>query len=65
MVQRSSLTKQQCAFAVACFEEGRGSESVANARRLHSTLGDVPPEEFEASHYADLNSPAHPVLAPA
>ena len=36
-----------------------------NARRLHSTLGDIPPEEFEASHYADPNSPAHPVLAPA
>lgn len=36
-----------------------------NARRLHSTLGDVPPEEFEAASYADLETPTHPVLAPA
>ena len=36
-----------------------------NARRLHTTLGDVPPEEFEAAYYADLETPVHPVLAPA
>jgi putative transposase len=36
-----------------------------NARRLHSTLGDVPPEEFEAVYYADHETPSHPVLAPA
>jgi transposase InsO family protein len=36
-----------------------------NARRLHSTLGDVPPDEYEAAYYADLETPAHPALAPA
>ena len=36
-----------------------------NARRLHSTLGNVPPEEFEATYYADLTTPSHPALAPA
>ena len=36
-----------------------------NNRRLHSTLGNVPPEEFEATYYADLQTPSHPVLAPA
>jgi putative transposase len=36
-----------------------------NARRLHSTLGNVPPEEFESTYYADLTTPSHPVLAPA
>lgn len=36
-----------------------------NHRRLHSTLGDVPPDEFEAVYYADLETPSHPVLAPA
>ena len=36
-----------------------------NARRLHSTLGDVPPDEYEAVYYADLETPAHPVLEPA
>ena len=36
-----------------------------NARRLHSTLGDLPPDEFEAAYYADLETPSHPVLAPA
>lgn len=36
-----------------------------NARRLHSTLGDVPPNEYEAAYYAGLETPAHPVLAPA
>lgn len=35
-----------------------------NARRLHSTLGDVPPNEHEAAYYADLERPAHPVLEP-
>lgn len=36
-----------------------------NARRPRSALGDVPPEEAEAGYDADLNSPAHPVRAPA
>lgn len=36
-----------------------------NARRLHSTIGDVPPDELEAAYYADLETPSHPVLAPA
>lgn len=36
-----------------------------NQRRLHSTLGNVPPEEFETAYYADLETPAHPALAPA
>lgn len=36
-----------------------------NSRRLHSTLGDMPPEEFEAAYYADLNTPSQPEMAPA
>lgn len=36
-----------------------------NQRRLHSTLGNVPPEEYETTYYADLETPAHPALAPA
>lgn len=36
-----------------------------NARRLHSTLGNVPPEEFEAGYYADLEALHHSVLTPA
>lgn len=36
-----------------------------NNRRLHSTIGDVPPEEFEAVYYDGLEAPHHPVLAPA
>ena len=36
-----------------------------NARRLHSTIGDVPPDEFEAAYYANHETPSHPVLAPA
>ncbi len=36
-----------------------------NNRRLHSTLGDIPPEEFETAYYAGLATPSHPVLAPA
>ena len=36
-----------------------------NARRLHSTLGNVPPEEFEADYYADLDASHHSVLTPA
>lgn len=36
-----------------------------NARRLHSTLGDVPPDEFETAYYASHETPSHPVLAPA
>ncbi|MFV0432849.1 MAG: integrase core domain-containing protein, partial [Leucobacter sp.] len=35
-----------------------------NTRRLHSTIGDVPPEEFEARYYAGFEEPHHPVLAP-
>lgn len=36
-----------------------------NARRLHSTIGDVPPDEFEAAYYADHETPSHhPALAP-
>jgi transposase InsO family protein len=36
-----------------------------NSRRLHSTLGDVPPDEFEARYYADLNTPSQPEMATA
>ena len=36
-----------------------------NQHRLHSRLGDVPPEEFEAAYYASLTTPTPPVLAPA
>ncbi len=36
-----------------------------NARRLHSTIGDVPSDEFEAAYYAGHETPSHPVLAPA
>lgn len=36
-----------------------------NARRLHSTLGDIPPDEFESAHYAGPETPHHPVPAPA
>lgn len=35
-----------------------------NSRRLHSTLGHVPPEEFEAAYYACIETPHYPVLAP-
>ncbi|EYT54165.1 transposase [Kocuria sp. UCD-OTCP] len=35
-----------------------------NNRRLHSTLGNIPPEEFEAAYYAGLTTPSHTVLAP-
>lgn len=34
-----------------------------NARRLHSTLGSVPPEDFEAPCCAHLETPQDPVLA--
>lgn len=36
-----------------------------NQRRLHSRLGDVPPEEFEAAYYAGLNMSSQPAMAPA
>jgi putative transposase len=36
-----------------------------NSSRLHSALGDVPPDEFEAGYYASLNNPSQPVMAPA
>ena len=32
-----------------------------NNRRLHSTLGNVPPIEYEQAHYAALNREPHPV----
>ena len=32
-----------------------------NSRRLHSTLGNVPPIEYEQAHYAALNREPHPV----
>lgn len=35
-----------------------------NSRRLHSTLGNVPPDEFEATYYANLQTPSHLALAP-
>lgn len=35
------------------------------ARRLHSTFGNVPPDEFEDDSYADLETPHHPMLIPA
>ena len=36
-----------------------------NTSRLHSTIGDIPPDEFEASYYADLNSHSHTEMEPA
>jgi putative transposase len=30
-----------------------------NTTRLHSAIGDIPPDEFEAAHYAH-QTPAHP-----
>lgn len=36
-----------------------------NNQRLHSTLGDIPPKEFETAYNAGLATPSHPVLAPA
>lgn len=32
-----------------------------NARRLHSSLGNVPPIEYEQAHYAALNPEPQPV----
>jgi putative transposase len=32
-----------------------------NAERLHSTLGDIPPEEFEAAAYSHRAETSHPV----
>lgn len=29
------------------------------------SIGDVPPDEFEATYYADITTPTPPVLAPA
>lgn len=29
-----------------------------NTSRLHTTLGDLPPAEYEANHYASLTPPA-------
>ena len=34
---------------------------VQQPRRLHSTLGNVPPIEYEQAHYAALNREPHPV----
>lgn len=36
-----------------------------NSSRLHTALGDIPPDEFEAAYYAGLDSPSRPVMAPA
>lgn len=36
-----------------------------NSSRLHTALGDIPPDEFETGYYAGLNSPSRPVMAPA
>lgn len=36
-----------------------------NARRLHSRLGDIPPDEYEAGYYADHITPSQPAMAPA
>jgi transposase InsO family protein len=36
-----------------------------NSNRLHTALGDLPPDEFEAAYYAGLDSPSRPVMAPA
>ncbi len=36
-----------------------------NQRRLHSTLGNIPPEEFEAAYYADLETSSQPAMTPA
>src|SRR5688572_21784429 len=35
-----------------------------NARRRHSTLENVPPDELEAACYAALETPSHPLMAP-
>ena len=35
-----------------------------NTRRLHSTIGDIPPDEYEAAYYATHTTPHHPVPAP-
>ncbi len=35
-----------------------------NQHRLHSRLGHVPPDEFEATYYADITTPTPPVPAP-
>ena len=35
-----------------------------NNRRLHSTLSNIPPDEFEALYYAGPEAPHHPVPAP-
>lgn len=35
------------------------------ARRLHSTIRNVPPDEHEAAYYAGLETPSHPVMEPA
>jgi putative transposase len=32
-----------------------------NTQRLHSTLGDIPPEEFEATTYSQQAEASHPV----
>lgn len=36
-----------------------------NRARLHSSLGNVPPDEHEAAYYANNHNPSHPVMEPA
>jgi len=36
-----------------------------NRARLHSALGNVPPDEHEAAYYANNHNPSHPVMEPA
>ena len=38
-----------------------GYVSWYNERRLHGTLGMIPPVEFEQAHFAALNRELHPV----
>ena len=49
-------TKAQARRDVIAYIEG-----LYNNRRLHSTLGNVPPVEYEQAHYAALNREPHPV----
>ena len=49
--------EQETALILACWALaliGYHARAVARNRRLHSTLGDVPPAEYESDHYAQL-----------